>query len=405
MTDKKEVFIDAYNNFEIRPLSGQGLKDFYVESFTKDSIENIKTTIHITKSPTKSKILVIGHRGCGKSTILNKVAEELEDKYHVVSFSASDVLNMMDVESLDILLTCYIQVLKSTGSLLNDSIQDFKEVIEFLEDRIEIEGNPNLLEDVLFKLQVEVETRNEVRRQLKTEIGRIQHNLSKLCKEIQKSFNKRVLIIIDDLDKLATNIAKKVFFTEANILIMIEAQVLFTYPLHCYYHPSFIQLRDQFNDQFISPVNLYDFKKEPQSQSFDDLKTLILKRIDKNLIDEEALKHLIYSSGGLLRDLVKFMQDACLKAFRKDVQKIDKEITVGIINKHVNDYSRIFDFDQYQSKIETIHKTRAKDIDHDSLIYLLHYLFILEYRSQEILWYGVHPCLEKALQIDGENYD
>jgi ABC-type uncharacterized transport system ATPase component len=58
-------------------------------------------------------MLVIGHRGCGKSTILNKVAEELINDFHIVSFSAADTLNMNDVETIDILISIYLQVLDS----------------------------------------------------------------------------------------------------------------------------------------------------------------------------------------------------------------------------------------------------------------------------------------------------
>ncbi len=82
-----ELFAKAYNNFDSKPLSGENLKRFYVNDFTKQSIDQIMTTIRITER-FKKKILIIGHRGCGKSTILNKVAENLKDEYHIVSFSA-----------------------------------------------------------------------------------------------------------------------------------------------------------------------------------------------------------------------------------------------------------------------------------------------------------------------------
>ncbi len=92
---------NAYNNFDSRPLSGETLKRFYIDDFTKDAVNSIRTTIKISER--FRKMLVIGHRGCGKSTILNKVAEELRNNFHLVSFSAADTLNMNDVETIDIL--------------------------------------------------------------------------------------------------------------------------------------------------------------------------------------------------------------------------------------------------------------------------------------------------------------
>ncbi len=108
-----EAFIKAYNNFDSRPLAGETLKKFYIDDFTKDAVNSIRTTIKISER--FRKLLVIGHRGCGKSTILNKVAEELRNNFHIVSFSAAETLNMNDVETIDILISIsiYLQLINS----------------------------------------------------------------------------------------------------------------------------------------------------------------------------------------------------------------------------------------------------------------------------------------------------
>jgi signal recognition particle GTPase len=104
-------FVKAYNNFDSRPLAGESMRKFYVDDFTKDITHSIIKTIQITER--FRKILIIGHTGCGKSTILNKVAEELKDQYHVVAFSVADKLNLMDIETIDILTTIYLQLICS----------------------------------------------------------------------------------------------------------------------------------------------------------------------------------------------------------------------------------------------------------------------------------------------------
>ena len=81
-----KAFENAYNNFDSRPLFGETMRRFYIDDFTKDAVNSIRTTIKISER--FRKMLVIGHRGCGKSTILNKVAEELRNDFHIVSFSA-----------------------------------------------------------------------------------------------------------------------------------------------------------------------------------------------------------------------------------------------------------------------------------------------------------------------------
>lgn len=45
----KEAFKNAYNNFDSRPLAGETLRRFYIDDFTKDAVESIKTTIEISE--------------------------------------------------------------------------------------------------------------------------------------------------------------------------------------------------------------------------------------------------------------------------------------------------------------------------------------------------------------------
>lgn len=80
--DKSKAFEEAYNNFDLRPLWGETLEKFYVGDFIDQHIVNMVTTVRMTER--YRKILLIGHRGCGKSTILHKVAEELKKQYHIV---------------------------------------------------------------------------------------------------------------------------------------------------------------------------------------------------------------------------------------------------------------------------------------------------------------------------------
>ena len=107
---------------------------------------------------------------------------------------------------------------------------------------------------------------------------------------------------------------------------------------------------------------------------------------------------MILFSGGLLRDLIKFMQDACKKAIIKKSPVIEKDIAEQVINETANHYKRLFDFPNYKEDVEKIaSKSQRDEVDSEKLVYLLKYLFILEYRFEDELWYDVHPCLKKVL--------
>jgi len=113
-------------------------------------------------------------------------------------------------------------------------------------------------------------------------------------------------------------------------------------------------------------------------------------------VKPEAGNYLIENSGGLLRDLVKFMQDACKLAIVEEKEVIDLEIAQQVVSKYINDYYRVFDTVKYKTAIEAISATKEKD-GNENLIYFLRHLFALEYRQDKQLWYDIHPCLKMAL--------
>ena len=402
--DKSKAFEEAYNNFDLRPLSGKTLEKFYVGDFIDEHVANMVTTVRMTER--YRKILLIGHRGCGKSTILNKVAEELKEEYHIVSFTAQDVLNMMDVETVDILLTTYMQLIRSMRaegiprrkSLFDKMVDAFKKNIRLKEISIEADiPGIDFLNTLSTKIIVETDSRNKVRKSFRTRIEILQKDLSGACTDIRQLEEKDVLIIIDDLDKLDTKFAERVFFDDVHLLNMPEVKIIYTFPLDTYYSERFIPIRDRYENEYISLVNLYNADATYREEALEQLKKVVFKRIDERLVSERALKMLVDMSGGLLRDLIKFMQDACKIAVMNEADRIDETIAQHAIDEHVNDYFRLFDYLKYQRNVREV--CEGKDIGKEDLIYLLRYLFVLEYRSQEKdnIWFDAHPCLKAAL--------
>lgn len=397
-------FVEAYNRFDSRPLKGQSMKDFYVDDFTKDITNSIIKTIEITDK--YRKILVIGHTGCGKSTILNKVAEELKKRYHVAAFSVADTLNLMDMETIDVLMTIYLQLLYSLKEVqegIDPFLRASGELIKEIRKKLKLDGEVgfNLLESISFKIKVESEARETIREEFRKQVETIQQNISNVYDEIRKKTKKDILIIIDDLDKLQDEAStKKIFFKEAHMFIMLKAKIIFTFPLATYYSPEFVHITDKFSHEFIRLLNLYNIEKNYQESSLAVLKKLVLKRIEQKFISPEALKYLIDHSGGLLRDLIKFIQDACKIAIDRDLPVIDEKTSQKVVCDKINEYDRLFDFTKYENKVKKIIETQNRyAVENEILVYLLRYLFVLQYgRQGEQTWYDAHPCLKDRLK-------
>ncbi len=396
-TKTKAAFEKALNNFDAHPLKGQTLKDFYVDTFTKRIVKKITNDIRLY-SKTK-KILVIGHRGCGKSTILNKVAEGLDKEYHVVSFSVLTELNRYDVEIVDLLLTIYMQLLKSSSEENSKHVSEFDKIMKPVREKLHLtEVGLNLIRVITLKFKKEEETRVIIRKTFLTQIDELHTRIKNVCVDLFSQLQKDVLIIIDDLDKLEFKSAENIFIKQFESLTIEEARTVFTFPLETHYSQTFNPVRNQYEEIFLPLINVHAASGDSETV-YEELKELIFKRIDPGLIEESALRIFIKFSGGLLRDLIHFLQNGCDIALLDESNVITKAIAEEVVKEFIIGYERSFDFTKYGAAAELILKNHhRKNVDQLLLSDLLKFLFVLEYRPQNNAWFDLHPCLREVMR-------
>nr|VFJ43189.1 MAG: AAA ATPase domain-containing protein [Candidatus Kentron sp. FW] len=396
-------FAKIANHFEPRALEGEALKEFFVGDFFEPFMQALISAIHTSGS--YQKLLLIGHRGCGKTTLLNKVAEELRTRYHLVYFSAGEVLNMMDVETVDILLATYGKVIESVTDESQEKklLSRFKELIDHGKNKFQLDKKIDI-NAFFFRFTVESENRTTTREALWHRMDELQNSLSKACADVREETKKEVLIIIDNLDKLEDAMAQNVFLKGSRLLTLPRAKVLFTMPLPTFYNPGFIGVSDvDYQPVFIPLIALSDRDGNPRPDNLDEMEQVVLRRIDDKLVDKAALQAMILASGGLLRDLIKFMHMACTRAIVKGKMEgresiIDRDIAALVIRDLVNQYTRVFDFPRYRGSITHIRNDKDKErVAHEDMSFFLNSLFALEYGHPDRIWYDLHPCLARAL--------
>jgi hypothetical protein len=313
----------------------------------------------------------------------------------------------MDTKAVDILFSIYIQLLKSidfNGLISLEKSSTIYRLAENLGVRNDV--NINYIEffnTISFKFKVEYESRLEMRKKLDSKINQLCDSINKICYEIEKQTNKTVLIIVDDLDKLESQYVENTFLESRFLLALPSVKIIYTFPLETYYQSDNIHnkiyISDHYDDFFIPLVNVKNSSglNIPENMSY--LFNMILSRISFELINEDALTYFIDNSGGLLRDIVKFMQSACKIAIIEEKEIIDLEIAWQVVNKYGDDYYRVFDMEKYRYAIEEIARTKEK-VGNENLAFFLNHLFVLEYRNGKT-WYDVHPCLIRALARRG----
>jgi predicted GTPase len=103
---KARTIAELRNVCRAQPLEDEMLREFFVETQkARDPHRSIRDQIRTILSETvDARILFYGHRGCGKSTELNRLTVELQKEYAVLKFSVETQMNMTQVYVEDLLL-------------------------------------------------------------------------------------------------------------------------------------------------------------------------------------------------------------------------------------------------------------------------------------------------------------
>lgn len=145
----------------------------------------------------------------------------------------------------------------------------------------------------------------------------------------------------------------------------------------------------------------------PKAEAIAKLEDLLSKRIASDLIEPETAKNIILYSGGLLRELIRISNECCricLRLVRRYPErtdiKINSEILAEAVNKLRLDFELRLGAAEYEILTATYQKLIPQDPKEQKFLDLLHGLYVLEYRNQE-LWYDVHPIVTESLQRKG----
>ena len=110
--DRLKSFRTAFQNLQLLPLTTpEQLNKFHVEYGT----EILEELEHLVEdcSPDNNKIIFTGHLGSGKSTLLSQFCQHTKNRYFVVFFSISDLIEMSDVNHVNILFAMAVQLMEA----------------------------------------------------------------------------------------------------------------------------------------------------------------------------------------------------------------------------------------------------------------------------------------------------
>ncbi len=255
---------------------------------------------------------------------------------------------------------------------------------------------------LLLKLGREAKTREYIRKELETKISDLIQRLNWLVIEVEDKTTKRAMVIVDDLDKLARGQqAEEFFYKNYGLLTQPNCFVIYTFPIPLTFNPYYQNVRHAFDGDFILPqlpVKSRDGNRINE-ENLDFYRQIVDRRMDLGLIEEEALKEAILSTGKT-SEFIHVMEDATIKAYRNEKGRITKEEVRKVLEKLRRAYDQTLTEAHKARLLEIYDKKEARDRDISDSISrdLLFSLIAVQYEDEEGRWCDVNPVLMPLLE-------
>ena len=182
-TIDRDAWVQAYHRLAPASLSDALDDALLMGEFNQDSMIRISRTFGTGER--FKKCLVTGQEGCGKTTVLSRLRrlKPLSERNRLICFSIFETLNLVDIETVDILLMIYIHLVRAAAEEgfeipAEDATPLLTEIAEEAEPDASV-GDPSGLFPMRYKSDSAF--RRKIRNSLKADIESIQARISTLC--------------------------------------------------------------------------------------------------------------------------------------------------------------------------------------------------------------------------------
>ena len=359
-------------------------------------------------APDRGYYLFCGHRGCGKSTELRRIAHELhhEDLYYVVFADATQELDVHNLRYQDVLL--YLAG-KLTAQLDGDSfrvepvhlrkLEDwFTERVEKTDETrtfaLEAKADAKLAVGIPFLAQVFPRISNafrtnatyagDLRRTLSNHFTDFLGGFNQLIAAAEDEIGRRILFVVDGTDRLSVDDAQSFFVAAAGQLQQVRGIFFYCAPVHLAYEED--NSGHSFTYLFRLPaIKVADDDRVHRVEAYTKMRDMLHRRAASELFDAGVADYLIKHSGGHPRSLLRLLLNAFEYA---EHDRFDDPSAHRAVHKMAVDYRRILRSDDYRL-LATIDAGQFPASDSGRLSNLLDNSALLEY---EFSWRS-HPAI------------
>jgi len=412
-----EVARSLYQAFEPIPLEAHQT-DLYVDLDSVRGDTNVARNLHkeIQFSNKPKTWLVAGHKGCGKSTELRRLYQQLNSgprPYFTVLCTERDI-DTVNVEFTDVLIVVLQRVAqelrKFSISLTSGYLEDLRARISkslFTEVEVEKVDLSMGLAKISAAMKSSPDVRQQVRKLLQSETSSLQreinNSLELATSELANRHYAGLVVILDSLDRIFDREqAETLFVQRATEMTSFACQLVVTMPISLAYSESVQQLGTTYaNRPTIVPMTKLRTRpvaRERHEPGFEKFRQIVDKRLRQIGVDrqtvfagDEVLTALIEVTGGQPTELMSYLQELIvqgqLPVTLADVERLTRVRSRDYRWFVAEDWEVVESFER-NGHYEPTEKTRGV------LKRLLDGRAILQYLNDDE-WYDLNPVVRQ----------
>lgn len=422
---------EVINAFSPEPLKIEQMEEFYCADTMEYRMSDkycspIEDIFDLCQETTgHHAFLLLGHRGCGKSTELNRMSQKfISQGYPVKTITCSLDLDLFNIVYSDLFILMgesLLQIAKEQNCVIgNDILED---ILNFWDEETQVRtvqdlratsveagmsaDTPGILQHILqvfVKIKADLkfneETRKEYRKKISLRSSEWIRLLGLVSEEISRKLDgKRPIIIFEDLDKLNPEDAWEVFYNYAAILSGMPFPVIYTFPIGLSYDARFSAMESYFIPKTLPMIKIETIEGKLFSEGIAVIREIVEKRADLNLFETEVLERLIRYTGGSLRDLFHTINAAAKRAERRGSDAISMEDARRALEELKTSLTRRIEKKDYEFLLNICKGNKELIEDKENLLRMLQASVVLEYNGKR--WHNVHPLIVEFFEEQG----
>lgn len=421
-------------------VSAAELREFYQKTAyarTGDEFSDFVQSLFLQLNDSKEVVLhklFVGHPGCGKTTELYQLLQKTQSEGFVACLGRCDLeLDSADIEYTDVLFlvldllvkTAYENGIELDAQLIKDIHDYWENEVEIVrveseqkeatisggaEAGVGISGLLKVFTEIKGIIKNSSDSRQQIRNRIEPRsselVNKIQRVIQEISQKADAAAKKTVpLVILDGLDKIPLEQARKIFKENGSRFGMLDVHLIVTFPIALTYTPEYSDIITWFpNPEKLPMIKLRRWENGSYltgyTEGVETMRKIVEKRAELSLFeDESVLDLLITQTGGYIRDLFRCIAKAANRARMRMAQTIsmeDAEIALSILESDINgryDTAMI-------NTMREIYKGEKFVSTSEEMTKLLQVGAVLEYNRQR--WCDLHPLVEKWLREHGK---